>query len=190
MNKKNNQRFRETEIRMESAMLELMKTMEFEKITVKKICEQAQVNRSTFYAHFIDIYDMLDKMEKELRKELLESYDTKDNLIFSKSSFINFLKHIKKHKYFYKINLQNRKSFPLQQGYEPLMAIIKEHCYRAGIIDNDEIMYYFIYFQAGFTMTLKHWVDTNCKLSEAEIATIIENCLPAVLVNRKEQEVN
>ena len=41
MNKKNNQRFRETEIRMESAMLELMKTMEFEKITVKKICEQA-----------------------------------------------------------------------------------------------------------------------------------------------------
>lgn len=59
MNTKNNQRFKDTEIRMQSVMLELMKYMEFEKITVKKICEKAQVNRSTFYAHFIDIYDML-----------------------------------------------------------------------------------------------------------------------------------
>lgn len=60
MNTKNNQRFKDTEIRMQSVMLELMKYMEFEKITVKKICEKAQVNRSTFYAHFIDINDMLD----------------------------------------------------------------------------------------------------------------------------------
>ena len=62
MNTKNNQRFKDTEIRMQSVMLELMKYMEFEKITVKKICEKAQVNHSTFYAHFIDINDMLDKM--------------------------------------------------------------------------------------------------------------------------------
>ena len=52
MNKKNNHRFRETEIRMQTAMLEIMKTTEFKKITVKKICEKAGVNRSTFYAHF------------------------------------------------------------------------------------------------------------------------------------------
>lgn len=36
MNTKNNQRFKNTEIRMQSVMLELMKHMEFEKITVKK----------------------------------------------------------------------------------------------------------------------------------------------------------
>ena len=52
MNKKNNHRFRETEIRMQTAMLEIMKNTEFKKITVKKICEKAVVNRSTFYAHF------------------------------------------------------------------------------------------------------------------------------------------
>ena len=36
MNTKNNLRFKDTEIRMQSVMLELMKHMEFEKITVKK----------------------------------------------------------------------------------------------------------------------------------------------------------
>jgi len=182
VNKKNNQRFHETEIRMESTMLELMKDTEFEKITVKRICEKAKVNRSTFYAHFIDIYDMLDKMERELRKELLESYgDKSEHQIFSEESFIQFLKHIKKHKYFYRINLQTRKSFPLKQGYEELWKIIKLRCEQAGVKADEEVMYYFINFQAGFTMVLKHWVDTDCKISEYAVAAIIKNCIPVVL---------
>ena len=41
MNKKNNHRFRETEIRMQTSMLEIMKNTELKKITVKKICEKA-----------------------------------------------------------------------------------------------------------------------------------------------------
>ena len=46
MNTKNNQRFRDTEIRMEASMLDIMKHTKFEKITVKKICEKAQGNSS------------------------------------------------------------------------------------------------------------------------------------------------
>lgn len=188
LNVKNNQRFRETEVRMESAMLELMKNTEFDKITVKKICEEAKVNRSTFYAHFIDIYDMLDKMEEELRKEMLDSYsdgNTEEYQMFSEKSFIRFLSHIKKHKYFYKINLQTRTKFPLKQGYKQLWAIIHPLCEKAGITSNDEIMYYFVCFQAGFTMTLKRWVDTDCKEKEEELAKILEGCIPTILVRKR-----
>lgn len=182
MNTKNNQRFRETEINMEHAMLELMKVYDFKKITVKKICEKARVNRSTFYAHFVDIYDMLDKMETELRKELLASYNAETEIsIFSEKSFIRFLEHIKNHKYFYRINLQTRKSFPLKQGYEQMWKIIKARCERAGITKDDEIMFYLISFQAGFTMVLKQWVDTDCVLENQKVAAIIKNCIPNIL---------
>lgn len=183
MNIKNNKRFRNTEIRMESVMLSLMKNTKFEKITVKKICEKANVNRSTFYAHFIDIYDMLDKMEKELSKQLLEKYVEKDErAVFSEKSFIVFLEHIKKHKYFYRINLKNRREFPIKLGFEGLWNIIEKCCNKAGVFDKEEIMYYFIGFQSSFTMILKHWVDTDCKLSEKELANLIKNCLPNILV--------
>lgn len=185
MNTKNNHRFQETEIRMETAMLELMKHTEFEKITVKKICEKAQVNRSTFYAHFIDIFDMLDKMEAFLNRELIETYRvsySEKNLVFSEKSFVPFLRHIRKHSYFYKINLQNRKSFPIKQGYEPMWnEIIKPRCKKAGITLEEDMLYYFISFQAGFTMILKHWVDTGCQKDEAAVAAIIRNCVPAAL---------
>lgn len=64
--------------------------------------------------------------------------------------------------------------------YEPIWNIIKPRCEKASITSDEEIMYYFIYFQAVFTMILKHWVDTGCQKEEAEIASIIKDCIPAV----------
>lgn len=182
MNIKNNKRYKDMEIHLESTALKLMKKMDFEKITVKKICEKAGVNRSTFYAHFLDIYDMLDKMESYLHNELMENYsDLYENSIFSPSSFILFLKHIRKHSYFYRIALESRRSFPLKQGYEEMWnRVIKPQCQKAGVSSEDEMMYYFVYYQAGFTMVIKHWLDTQCEKSEEEVAEIIENCLPVI----------
>lgn len=37
------------------------------------------------------------------------------------------------------------------------------------------MMYYFVYFQAGFTFVLKRWLETDCKESEEEIARVIQN---------------
>ena len=193
MNKKNNQRFQETEQRMEHVMLELMRTADFEKITVKRICEKAGVNRSTFYAHFMDIYDMLDRMETNLRRELMDGYSKRDKSqrrAFSRQSFLVFLQHIRRHRHFYKISLQTRKSFPIEQGFEPLWnEIIKPRCEQCGVTSEAEMMYYFVYFQAGFTMVLKRWVDSGCLETEAEVARIIESCVPAVLVSPPDQRM-
>ena len=61
-----------------------------------------------------------------------------------------------------------------------IINIIKSRCEKHGINNEEEILYYFIYFQAGFTMILKHWVDTDCIASEEEIAAIIKKCIPNI----------
>ena len=38
----------------------LMKQKNIKDITVKELCEYADINRGTFYLHYKDIYDMLD----------------------------------------------------------------------------------------------------------------------------------
>ena len=185
MNTKNNMRYREMETRMETAMLDFMKHTAFEKITVKKICEKANVNRSTFYAHYLDIYDMVDKMESHLHHELLASLpvdSSPEDMMFSEHLIIFFLQHIRQHQFFYQIALKTRKDFPIKQGYEGMWnRVIKPRCMRAGIRSEAEMMYYFVYFQSGFTMILKRWVDTGCTESEEQIAHLLSNCLPAVL---------
>lgn len=65
MNIKNNQRFRNMDTKLKAAVLELLKEMDFDKITVKMICKKAEVNRSTFYAHYADIYDVIDGRTSE-----------------------------------------------------------------------------------------------------------------------------
>lgn len=182
MNKKNNRQYQGSAIRMEESMLQLMNCFSFEKITVKMICDKAGVNRSTFYAHYADIYDMIEQMEKNLRKELMKGYPVPGSVKpLSIESFIPFLTFICDHRDFYRVALRTRREFPLKQGFEPLWnQIVKPLCQRAGILSEKEMMYYWVGFQAGYTMILKSWVENDCTEKVEQIAEIIHNIIPAV----------
>jgi AcrR family transcriptional regulator len=172
-------RWIETERRMEQVTLDLMQHADLEHITVRAICEKAKVNRTTFYEHFLDVYDLFDKLELEMRKKILNRYAISDYKAFSVQSFIPFFTHIKENRKFYSIVLKTRTSFPLKQGYEHLLNdVIRPLCLKAGITDEQEILYYLVFFQAGFTITLRRWVETGCRESEEELADIISNCIP------------
>ena len=187
MNTKNNRQFQGSAMRMEQAMLELMNTMPFEKITVRLLCEKAGVNRSTFYAHYTDIFDMIEQMETSLREKLMDNYPVPGYVTpLSLESFIPFLKFIHEHRDFYRIALKTRKEFPLKQGFDALWKqIIKPLCLKTGITSENEMMYYFVGFQACFTMILKHWVEQGCMESEEKIAQIIYSTIPAVWKNEQ-----
>lgn len=189
MNKKNNKQFRNSDVRMKQAMLEVMNTMPFEKITVRLICERAGVNRSTFYAHYTDIYDMIEQMESNLQKDLMNRYPVPGNVSpLTFASFIPFLEFIRKHKDFYRVALKTRDEFPLKQGYTPLWEqVFKPLCTQAGISSESEMLFYFIGFQAGFTMILKHWVEHGCVEDEEKVAQIIRNIIPSVLKNEESE---
>lgn len=182
MNKKNNRQFQNSDIRMKQAMLELMNTTSFDKITVRLICQKADVNRSTFYAHYKDIYDMIRQMETNLQKQLMESYAISGKVTpFSLESLIPFLEFIRKHKYFYRIALKARWAFPIREGFDPLWEqIIRPLCQKAGITSEEEMMFYFVGFQAGFTMILKRWLEQDCVENKEKIAQIIRNIIPPI----------
>lgn len=48
------------------AFIELSGKKEFKDITIKDITTEAMINRATFYYHFEDIYDLLDKVLSEV----------------------------------------------------------------------------------------------------------------------------
>ena len=54
MNVKNNRRRRDSQEKIERAMVELLQTREIKDITVSELIKMAGVNRSTFYANYID----------------------------------------------------------------------------------------------------------------------------------------
>lgn len=68
----------------------LIERHDITKITVKDIAEKADISKSTFYAHYLDIYDLAEEFENEIIR-LLE-------LIFNdlkKSNDLNYQSYVK-----------------------------------------------------------------------------------------------
>ena len=62
----NDQRTLLTYSLLRQAFTELLQQKPIQRITVKELCQKAGVNRSTFYAHYVDIYDLLAKLEEDM----------------------------------------------------------------------------------------------------------------------------
>lgn len=75
-------RYFATAARMDEAFLTLLAKKDFEYITVKEICEVAEVNRSTFYLHYetmSDLYHVLitvDRLTLQIVLMKIQGYST------------------------------------------------------------------------------------------------------------------
>ena len=58
-------RIQKTETAIKNAFMELRSQKPIEKITVKELCQKAQINKSTFYTHYADVYALSDAMQRE-----------------------------------------------------------------------------------------------------------------------------
>ena len=63
-------KIRKTEKKIETSLLQLMKEQTFEAISIRQLIDLAEVNRSTFYRHYLDKYDLLEKIEDRLLGDL------------------------------------------------------------------------------------------------------------------------
>jgi len=78
-NTKTDRRVRYTKMVLRQSLLELMKSNTIDKITVKDICELADINRGTFYSHYSEPRALLEQIENDLfndLKDTLERYLT------------------------------------------------------------------------------------------------------------------
>jgi len=67
-----------TRMVLKDSIMKLLKEKSISTITVKEICKEADINRSTFYAHYSDQYDLLEKIEEEIIEDMityLNQYD-------------------------------------------------------------------------------------------------------------------
>ena len=59
-------RVRRTKKLLKESFIELMSEKQIKDITVKDLTEHADLNRGTFYLHYLDIYDLLNQLEDEV----------------------------------------------------------------------------------------------------------------------------
>ena len=146
MNIKNNRRRRQSKERIEKAFIESLQTKELHQITVSDICKACQLNRSTFYANYEDIYDLADKVREYLETEVNLLYKEEKTQGFNSNDYLKLFRHI--------------------QGNQML--------YRT-YFDNKHIEYHITFFQSGFNAIVKMWLAGGCKETPEEMNEIIRS---------------
>jgi AcrR family transcriptional regulator len=87
-------RVRRTRKQLQQAFIELTVEKGFAALTVRDITERAMVNRSTFYRHYLDKYDLLEQYMHEIHELTDETLGP-----------LNLLKHIQQFADFYRVML-------------------------------------------------------------------------------------
>lgn len=157
----------------------LMKDRTLHKITIKDICENADINRSTFYAYYADQYDLLQQIEDEIFDETqknLQYTSTSlgpDQTILMLEGMMNF---ILKNAEVCKLLLGERGDFEFQKK---LMGSILEHC--LNIMANEKKWdqktkeYIYLFMVSGSMGLIQNWMHNDLDRTPKEMSEMIMN---------------
>lgn len=174
--KKEDGRIRYTKMRIRTAFYELLREIGYEKISVTAICSRAEINRATFYKHYLDVPDLVDKLQEAVIDKItakLEaaSYENIDEFV------TNTLKYMRESM---KDDL-SLMSFVSQSGSEfskKLVLLFYDHFSEALSVyaDSDpdlnkEVL--FAYISAGSVGVIDYWNKSGFAESEEQIAAKI-----------------
>ena len=115
MEKKEDLRITKTKKLLYEALLKEMETKAFEDIKVNDLCAISMINRSTFYSHYNDKYDLFVDLLNTLKNELFDKLDENKFIVSTKEYYMELIRllldHLEEHKkIYYSIILSNRNS--------------------------------------------------------------------------------
>ena len=167
MNTPNNKRRRESQKKMETAFVRLLQEKELQQITVTDICKAAEVNRTTFYANYQDIFALAEAVKKQLEEEILSLYQEETAARRSSHDFLPLFTHIRDNQLFYKSYFTLCTDGQLSAfGYDTEAA---EKRFGSQYID-----YHIEFFGNGLNAVIKKWLRGGCQETPEEINSILE----------------
>lgn len=161
MNTSNNRRSALTKKIFQETLIELLQSNHISEISVKKLAGAADMNRSTFYAHYQNQMDVLRELEEETYERVqsfmmsgLQPAGNADSLMI----FKQLLQFIRENAKLFLVLLGQNGSQDFQQK---LMELTEEAAASGGYRrkQNDARFYYTkIYRIAGCTRVIEEWI--------------------------------
>lgn len=168
MNTPNNKRKKESLERIEKVFIELLQTKALNEISVSDICKRAELNRTTFYANYPDIYGLADAIRDKLEVAVSDLYRDEITQGFNSNDYLKLFRHIQENQIFYQTYFK--------LGYDNKYRIISYDTGLAKIhFHNKHIEYHMEFFKAGITQIIKMWLKNGCKESPEEMFEIIKS---------------
>ena len=187
MNQKNNQRFQETDRRIREYFLSALSEREITKITVQEICAHVGINRSSFYLHYKDVYDLLDAMSYEVRQAALQDIERaqiQSPYFFSEEYALVTLRHVQENAVFYRAYLSSVGMAKTEKDFQAVFeTVFKPYFRQLGVESEHQMVYHFDFVKSGFLAVVRRWLEYDCAETPEALVEILMHSLPAIPEN-------
>lgn len=185
MEKKTDLRVVKTKNILYATLLELLKDTAFEDIKVSDICEKALINRSTFYSHYADKYELFSAYIDNLKLSLTKELEKNQNISTSKEYYLEmlslFLNHVSEQKQVYRaVMQQNRNSIIIDMIYNAFTEDIAKNIKLDEKRNKENIPCNFIAtFYLGAVLSVgMEWLTNENKYTKKELLKYLDVLIP------------
>lgn len=177
-------RTRYTKKIIKETFIRLLNENSLNKVTVKKLCDEAEINRATFYRYYDDVYDLYEKTKEEFIEVFFRTFGDKE-LFSVKEDLVNFLNLIKE-------NSHSVYALSRQSDVYDLMRILcekiynrfderfKKNCSELTERERQGVYYYVV---CGSTGIIAEWIERGMESDEQEIAELLTKLITNTLAD-------
>jgi AcrR family transcriptional regulator len=172
-----------TKSQLKKSFISLAGSKNIYEITIKELCDEALINRNTFYAHYVSV----GALQQEIEDEFFETITNYFNVFLANRKVSDLLLHvclsIEASKEFCKYAFSEycNMSFPKR-----VLAFVKNKILDVALINLDPqrkilVEKLYTFGESGCLETLKRWIFDECRESPRSISAFLYDCSTAVL---------
>lgn len=176
---------------IKDAFITLLEEKSFNSITINDITTKANINRSTFYSHYMDKYDLMDKYQEEIMSELstiisknlihIKKHEKENLEIISYKTAISIFEYLSENSRFIKaiLNLSGDITFHLKMK-EFIYKNIFKSSKKPLLSENDMLVpaeYLTSYITSAHMGVIQQWLNSDKKESPQYMANILSTIM-------------
>ena len=170
MSAKENRRSVMTRMLLKSALIELMQEKPFKQITIKELCERADLNRTTFYLHYTDQLSVL----KDIEADVLDKTESFMNSIKPTEEvelIESFLIYVKENEKIFRSLLVHGQDSTFRNDF--INCTLKQVKLQMVCDSPLEERYTTVFLMQGSIQLIIEWIESGFDLSPKEAAKLI-----------------
>lgn len=175
-------RVRKTRRQLRECLITLLKEKKVQDITVRELTDMADLNRGTFYLHYKDVFDLLEKTEAELQEDFNQLVCKHDAVDLKQRPSVIFNE-------IYSLVYDNADLIEILLGengdlnfVNRLKQLIREKClkdwmevFRSGNAAAFDAFFSFIV--SGCIGLVRYWLQTGLKETPEQMAKLTEHII-------------